>query len=65
MKQSFSIGTSGTTAKFYSLNVCLGRKFGNIFNARCNCKAGGTGLCAHVGALLYTLVKTKDSCTSN
>ncbi|XP_063397961.1 uncharacterized protein LOC134708342 [Mytilus trossulus] len=65
MKQSVSIGTSGMTAKFYSLNVCLGRKFGNIFNARCNCKAGGAGLCAHVGALLYTLVKTKDSCTSS
>lgn len=53
------------TAKFYSLNVCLGRKFENIFNARCNCKAGGGGLWLHVGALLKTLVKTKDSCTSS
>lgn len=35
-----------------------------IFNAKCNCKAGGAGLCAHVGALLYTLVRTKESCTS-
>lgn len=30
-----------------------------------NCKAGAAGLCAHIGALLYTLVKTKKACTNN
>ena len=65
MRQTVNIDPSGLTAKFYTLHVCLGIQIGNIFNDKCNCKAGGAGLCSHVGALLYSLVKSKESCTSN
>ena len=41
------------------------KKTGLIFSVYCDCKAGSSGLCAHVGALLYTLVKTKQSCISH
>ena len=65
MRQTVNIDPSGLTAKFYTLHVCLGITIGNICNAKCNWKAGGAGLCSHVRALLYKLVKTKESCTSN
>ncbi|XP_069134924.1 uncharacterized protein [Argopecten irradians] len=65
MRTSVQVGNLGKSAKHYNLNVCLSKKSGYIIQAFCNCKAGTAGLCAHVGALLYTLVKTKDSCTSN
>jgi uncharacterized Zn finger protein len=55
MRQTVNIDLSGLTAKIHTLHVCLGINIGNIFNAKCNCKAGGAGLCSHVGALLYTL----------
>ncbi|XP_062619310.1 uncharacterized protein LOC134280875 [Saccostrea cucullata] len=64
MKQTVQVGF-GKSAKYYSLNVCIKKKSGIVVNALCNCKAGEAGLCAHVGALLYVLVKTKNSCTSN
>ena len=44
MRQTVNIDPSGLTAKFYTLHVCLGINIGNIFNAKCNCKAGGAGL---------------------
>ena len=30
----------------------------------CTCKAGQSGACAHIGALLLTVVKTREACTS-
>jgi len=65
MRQTVQIGNTGKTAPYYSLHICTMNKNGLIIQAYCNCKAGEAGLCAHVGALLYTLVKTKDACTSN
>ena len=45
--------------------MCLSKKAGYILSGHYNCKAGDAGFCAHVGALLYTLEKTKNSCTSD
>ncbi|XP_071122530.1 uncharacterized protein [Mytilus edulis] len=65
MRQIVQVGDTGNTAKYYSLHISIIKVTGLIVSAFCNCKAGGAGLCAHVGSLLYTLVKTKDACTSN
>lgn len=35
-----------------------------VHSAVCTCKAGLSGVCSHVGGLLFTLVKIKNSCTS-
>lgn len=53
------IGNHGKTAEFYILHICVQKTSGYILQAACNCKADADGLCAHIGALLYTLVKTK------
>lgn len=45
--------------QFYSFHICVQKTSGHILQAACNCKAGAAGLCAHIGALLYTLVKLK------
>lgn len=37
---------------------------GEIESAYCNCKAGKCGFCAHVEALLYTVSKVKNVCTT-
>ncbi|XP_062585923.1 uncharacterized protein LOC134247608 [Saccostrea cucullata] len=65
MRQNVIIGNFGKTANFYSLHICTVKTSGHILQAECNCKAGAAGLCAHIGALLHTLVKTKRACTSN
>lgn len=65
MRQNAMIGNHGKTAEFYSLHICVQKTSGYILQAACNCKAGAAGLCAHIGALLYTLVKTKKACTNN
>lgn len=57
-------GNHGKTAEFYSLHICVQKTPGYILQAACNCKAGAAGLFANIGALLYTLVKTKKACTS-
>lgn len=59
MRQNVMIGNHGKTAEFYSLHICVQKTSGYILQAACNCKADAAGLCAHIGALLYTLVKTK------
>lgn len=61
MRQNVMIGNHGKTAEFYSLHICVQKTSGYILQAACNCKADAAGLCAHIGALLYTLVKTKKS----
>lgn len=64
MRQNVMNGNHGKTAEFYSLHICVQKTPGYILQAACNCKAGAAGLCANIGALLYTLVKTKKACTS-
>lgn len=59
------IGNHGKTAEFYSLHICVQKTYGYILQAACNCKTCAAGLCAHIGALLYTFVKTKKACTNN
>ncbi|KAK3103673.1 hypothetical protein FSP39_020910 [Pinctada imbricata] len=54
----------GKMATFYSLYVCLSKSTGHIIFAFCNCKAGEAGLCAHVGGLLFSVLKIKNACTS-
>lgn len=65
MRQNVMIGNHGKTVEFYFLHICVQKTSGYILQAACNCKADAAGLCAHIGALLYTLVKTKKACTSN
>jgi hypothetical protein len=48
----------------YSVTVCLVTETGMVQTGECTCKAGQSGVCAHVGALLLTLVKICDACTS-
>ncbi len=40
----------------YDVYVHLDQSNGEVFYAKCNCKAGQGGCCKHVAALLYTLV---------
>lgn len=64
MRNIVHVGNTGQTASLYSLNVCITKSTGHIMCAYCDCKAGEAGLCAHVGGLLFTLVKMKNACTS-
>ncbi len=36
-----------------------------VRSGECSCKAGQSGVCAHVGALLLTLVNVREACTSH
>ena len=62
MKTKVPTGSS-TFAANYSINVILSPQ-GKILQGSCNCKAGLSSVCSHVGGLLLTLVKIKDACTS-
>lgn len=64
MRKVVQVGNTGKTAAMYSLYVRLVKSTGHILSAYCNCKAGEAGLCAHVGGLLFTLVRMKNACTS-
>ena len=37
---------------------------GMVQGGECTCKSGQSGVCSHVGALLLSLVKIRDACTS-
>ena len=54
----------GQLSSVYALNECLTKLTGHIISAYCNCKAGEGGLCAHVGSLLFSIVRMKNACTS-
>ena len=56
--------SKGKMAATYSLYVSLSKSTGHILFAFCDCKAGEAGLCAHVGGLLFTILKIKNACTS-
>jgi hypothetical protein len=47
----------------YTLHIVLTKETGSVQFASCNCKAGLSGVCSHVGGLLFTVVKIKNSCT--
>ena len=64
MRTIVHVGNTGKTANLYSLNVCIAKSTGHVMTAYCDCKAGEAGLCAHVGGLLFTLMKMKNACTS-
>lgn len=53
----------GKVARHYSLHVLLVKKTGKI-GGHCNCKAGLSGMCSHIGGLLLTLAEIKNACTS-
>lgn len=57
------VNIDGKTYDHYSLHVTI-IKTGQVENSSCNCKAGKAGLCAHVGAALFAVVKIKNPCTS-
>ena len=57
MKIQFSVGNFGKVTDSYSLDVCLVKETGKKELAYCDCKAGECGLSAHVGALMYTVLK--------
>ena len=48
----------------YSITARLVTDTGMVQTAECTCKAGKSGVCAHVGGLLLTLIKIREACTS-
>lgn len=50
---------------YYSIKLVLLKETAFVHSAVCTCKAGLSGVCSHVGGLLFTLVKIKSSCTSH
>lgn len=48
----------------YTLHIVLTKETGSMQFGSCNCKAGLSGVCSHVGGLLFTVVKIKNPCTS-
>lgn len=49
---------------YYFIKLVLLKETAFVHSAVCTCKAGLSGVCSHVGGLLFTLVKIKGSCTS-
>ena len=54
----------GKVSSFYCIFVTLVKKTGHIIGAMCNCKAGLSGVCSHVGGTVLELVKQANPCTS-
>jgi hypothetical protein len=48
----------------YNVTLCLSKSMGTIQSALCSCKAGLSGVCCHVGAMLFYLVMMKAACTN-
>ena len=48
----------------YSVYVYIITETGMVQTAECSCKAGQSCVCAHAGALLLSLVKICEACTS-
>ena len=46
----------------YSVYVYIITETGMVQTAECTCKAGQSGVCAHAGALLQSLVKIREAC---
>ena len=52
------------SASQYTLHIILTKETGSMQFASCNCKAGLSGVCSHVGGLLFTIKIKKNPCTS-
>ena len=63
MKDEVQVGSS-KMAKHYELHIFLIKNTGRVESGKCNCKAGLSGLCSHIGGLLLTAVNIKNACTS-
>ena len=50
------VKASMTRNKFYNTRVSLDKNTARVKTACCGCKAGATGRCKHVAALLYTIL---------
>ena len=48
----------------YSVYVYIITENVMVQTTECTCKAGQSGVCAHAGALLLSLVKIREACTS-
>ena len=56
----------GAVVHKYTQYITLTKSTSFITTAKCNCKAGVAGLCAHVGAVLIVLSRiSQPACTSN
>lgn len=65
MRQNVRLA-NGMTVQEYTQYVTVSKASSFILAAKCNCKAGACGLCAHVGACLIVLSRTTTpSCTSS
>ena len=47
------------TTSIYKVTVQLVRDTGMVASGVCTCKPGQSGACAHIGALLLTVIKTR------
>ena len=50
-----------TKNKLYQTRVSLRKETAGARSGYCNCKAGATGRCKHVGALLFTILDFEES----
>ena len=50
-----------TKNKLYQTRVSLRKETAGVRSGYCNCKAGATGRCKHVGALLFTILDFVES----
>lgn len=66
MRTTVFVGPKNAPAKYYSLNIAIIRTTGKVDSrfTTCNCKAGSSGVCSHIGGTLLTLVKIKNACTT-
>ena len=55
------VKASMTRNKTYRAKVRLKKNTAEVDGAYCNFKAGSTGYCKHVGAVLYTILDFADS----
>ena len=55
------VKASMTKYKLYRTRVSLRKETAGVRSGYCNCKAGATGRCKHVGALLFTILDFVES----
>lgn len=48
----------------YRCHATLIKETGMIVSAHCECKVGATGMCAHVGGVMFRLIHLRNPCTS-
>ena len=55
------VKASMTKNKLYRTRVSLRKETAGVRSGYCNCKAGATGTCKHIGALLFTILDFVES----